>query len=260
MIMKKKIDIIASCFNEENNISPFYDEVIKYLDDKYIYNIVFVNDGSTDKTFDKIIEIKNKHLMNGEKKNVKISYISFKKNFGHEASMCAGLDKSVADYLIFMDADLQHPPKKIPEIIKQFENGADCVLPKRIKYVNTSIVKRFFSKAYYYFSKYILRNKNIPDVTDFFAVDKNVAKRVLEKYNSRLRFLRSFVQLEAINKKVIEYENADRYSGVSRYNFFKLVKLAIISELSRIKFLRKKFRITKEKPVYIIDTNRSNYE
>ena len=259
--MLKKIDIIVSCYNEGNNISPFYDKIINYLtSDSYTYNIVFVNDGSTDKTYEKICEVKYKHLSNKSVNNIKVSYISLIHNFGHEASMCAGLDKSNADYLIFMDADLQHPPQKIPEIIEKFENGADCVLPRRTKYVNTSPVKKFFSKAYYYFSKFILRNKNIPDVTDFFAIDKDVAKRVKEKYNSRLRFLRSFVQLSSKNKSIIEYENADRYSGVSRYNYLKLVRLAITSELSRIKFLRDMYKATKENPVYIIDENRSSYE
>ena len=259
--MVKKIDIIVSCYNEENNIFPFYDKIIQFLtNDSYTYNIVFVNDGSTDKTYERICEIKKKHLSNKSANNIKVSYISFIHNFGHEASMCAGLDKSNADYLIFMDADLQHPMQKIPEIIEKFENGADCVLPRRTKYVNTSPVKKFFSKAYYYFSKFILRNKNIPDVTDFFAIDKDVAKRVKEKYNSRLRFLRSFVQLSSNNKSIIEYENADRYSGVSRYNYLKLVRLAITSELSRIKFLRDMYKVTKENPTYIIDENRSSYE
>ena len=118
--MKKKVDIIVSCYNEEDNISPFYDEVIKYLnDDKYIYNIVFVNDGSVDKTYDKILEVVNRNKAN--QKGIIISYISFIHNYGHEAAMCAGLDASNAEYLIFMDTDLQHTPQKIHEILKCFE-------------------------------------------------------------------------------------------------------------------------------------------
>ncbi|MBP3200020.1 MAG: glycosyltransferase family 2 protein [Lachnospiraceae bacterium] len=258
-MMNKKVDIIVSCFNEEDNISPFYNEIIKYLkDDNYYYNIVFVNDGSTDNTYDKIIEVANHNA--DISKNVNVSYISFIHNFGHEAAMCAGLDKSNADYLIFMDTDLQHPPQKIPDILKCFLDGADCVLPKRTKYKNVTMIKKMFSKGYYLFSKYILRNKNIPDVTDYFAIDRNVANTVKEKYNSRLRFLRSFVQKEANNKVIIEYENADRHSGVSRYNYLKLVRLAIISELSRSKFLRDIYKATKENLIYVIDEKRSYYE
>lgn len=257
--MKKKVDIIVSCYNEEDNISPFYDEIIKYLnDDKYIYNIVFVNDGSVDKTYDTILEVTNKNNLN--KKEINVSYISFIHNYGHEAAMCAGLTTSNADYIIFMDTDLQHPPEKIPVILKCFENGADAVLPRRTRYRNVTMLKKIFSKTYYLFSKYILQNKNIPDVTDYFAIDKEVANLVREKYNSRLRFLRSFIQKESKNKMIIEYENADRHSGVSRYNYLKLTKLAIISELSRSSFFRNMYKATKDNPIYIIDDKRSHYE
>ncbi len=254
--MKKKVAIIISCFNEEDNILPFFKETKKYFtDDKYEYNIVYVNDGSTDKTYDRV-----SHLIEEVKeneKNIKVSIISFVHNFGHEAAMCAGFDKLDADYLIFMDVDLQNPPAKIPEILKSFEEGADCVLLRRVKYNATSFIKVFFSKSYYLFSKIILRNKNERDVSDFFAIDKSLAKRVSEKYKTRLRFVRSFVQHEAKNIKIVDYENAARNSGVSRYNFFKLAKLAMISELSRSKFLRDKHKATIDNPVYVIDETKT---
>ena len=259
--MKKKVDIIVSCYNEESNISYFYNEIMKYLtDDNYFYNIVYVNDGSTDKTLDNIIETCSCHQTKSHIENVKVSYISFIHNYGHEACMCAGMDTSKADYIIFIDCDLQHPPKKIPEIMKKFEEGADCVLLKRTKYKNASLLKKITSRGYYLFSRYILQNKNIPDVSDYFAIDKELANVIKDKYKTRLRFLRSFVQAEAKNKMLIDYESEDRYSGVSRYNYLKLTKLAIISELSRSKFLREKYKATNDKPVYVIDENRSNYE
>ena len=254
--MKKKIDIIASCYNEEDNIFPFFDETIKHIDiDKYYFNIVYVNDGSSDKTYENVMKLKEKYA----DKNIGISIISFIHNFGHEAAMCAGFDISNADYLIFMDVDLQNPPSKIVEIINMFESGADCVLLKRVKY-NASFIKRFFSNAYYLFSSFVLRNRNERNVSDFFAVDKNLAKIISENYKTKLRFVRSFVQIEAKNIKIVDYENMVRNSGVSRYNFFKLTKLAIISELSRIKFLRDKYKATAENPVYIIDKNKTIYE
>lgn len=259
--MKKKVDIIVSCYNEEDNIFPFYDKVINFLNnDNYVYNIVYVNDGSTDNTYNSILEVSKQNKANDKIKNINISYINFVRNFGHEAAMCAGLDASNADYIIFMDADLQHPPSKIPEIIKKFEEGTDCVLPQRTKYRNVSTIKKMFSKGYYLFSKYILQNKNIPDVTDFLAINADVAKVIKEKYRSRLRFIRSFIQKEAKNKVIIEYENEDRYSGLSRYNYLKLVKLAIISELSRVGFLRDLYKETIDNPIYIIDEKRSCYE
>ena len=259
--MKKKVDIIVSCYNEEDTVFPFYDEIIKYLkDDNYVYNIVYVNDGSTDSTYEKVYKIASHYLDKKYKDNVKVSYITFIHNFGHEAAMCAGLDTSGADYLIFMDADLQHPPKKIPEIIKKLEEGADAVLLKRLKYKNASIMKKITSRGYYYFSRYILQNKNIPDVSDYFAINRNLADLLKEKYRTRLRFLRSFVQIESKNKVLIDYEAEDRFSGVSRYNYLRLIKLAIISELARSKFLRNKYKETENNKIYEIDEKRSSYE
>lgn len=255
--MNKKVDIIVSCYNEEDNILAFFDEAKKYLNEKkYIYNLVFVNDGSSDKTYEKIISLQDKVK---DIQNVKVSIISFARNFGHEAAMCAGFDKSIAEYLIFMDVDLQNPPSKIPEIIQKLEEGADCVLLRRIKYNSVSFIKKFFSRSYYLFSNIILRNKNARDVSDFFAVDKDLAKRVRDNYRTTLRFVRSFVQFEAKKIAFVEYENAARNSGVSRYNYIKLTKLAITSELSRSKKLREKYKETKDNPIYIIDENKTIY-
>ena len=258
--MKKKVDIIISCFNEEDNIFPFFDEAKKYLkDEKYIFNLVFVNDGSSDKTYEKIIDLKKK-VAADDIKNIQVSILSFIHNFGHEAAMCAGIDKSDADYLIIMDVDLQNPPAKIPEILERFDEGADCVLLRRVKYNDASMIKKFFSNSYYLFSNIVLRNKNARNVSDFFAIDKNLAKRVRDNYRTTLRFVRSFVQFEAKKILFVDYENAARNSGVSRYNFIKLTKLAITSELSRSKRLRDKHKETKDNPIYIIDESKTIYK
>lgn len=257
--MKKKVDIIVSCYNEEDNIFQFYNEAKKYLKDKnYDYCIYYINDGSTDKTYDRILELKNK-VSKEKNKFVKVCCLSFVHNFGHEAAMCAGLDTSKADYMIFIDVDLQNPPSKVPEIMERFESGADCVLLRRVEYRSASFIKKFTSKAYYWFSKYILRNKNERDVSDFFAIDKKVAKKVKTKYNTTLRFIRSFVQKEAKNIMFVDYKNGERHSGVSRYDYIKLTKLAITSELSRSEFLRNRYKATKDNPIYIIDKKKSFY-
>lgn len=257
-MIKKKVDIIVSCYNEEDNIFPFYDEAKKYLQsDKYEYNIFFINDGSTDKTYDKALELKKK--CDKENNNINISCLSFIHNFGHESAMCAGMDNSKADYMIFIDADLQNPPSKIAEIMDKFEEGADCVLLRRVEYRSASFLKKLTSRGYYWFSKYILQNKNARDVSDFFAVDKSLAKCVNDNYKTRLRFMRSFIQKEAKCIMFVDYKNGERHSGVSRYNYLKLTKLAITSELSRSKFLRDKYKPTKDNPIYEIDDNKSFY-
>lgn len=249
----KKVDIIVSCYNEEKNIVPFYNEIKKYLKDKeYLYNIIYVNDGSIDNTFDEILKVSKKSTS-----KVKISYISFIHNFGHEAAMCAGIDNSKGDIIIVIDVDLQNPPKKIPEILKCFENGADCVLLRRVKYSSASIMKKMTSAGYYMFSKYILQNKNERNVSDFFAINNKLAKKISNKYKTTLRFVRSFIQNEAKNIRFVNYENGKRYAGESRYNYIKLLKLALVSELSRSKILRDKYKATKENPIYIIDKKKT---
>ena len=257
--MKKKVDIIVSCYNEEDNIFAFYDDAKKYLKDKnYDYNIYYINDGSTDKTYENVLALKKK-VDKVKNKIAKVSCLSFVHNFGHEAAMCAGLENSKADYMIFIDVDLQNPPSKIPEIMGKFESGADCVLLRRVEYKSASFMKKFTSRAYYWFSKYILRNKNARDVSDFFAIDKSVAKKVKTKYKTTLRFIRSFVQKESKNIMFVNYKNRERHSGVSRYNYLRLTRLAITSELSRSQFLRDRYKVTKDNPIYIIDKKKSFY-
>ena len=259
-MQNKLVDIIVSCYNEENNILPFFNEIIKYLnDDKYIYNIVYVNDGSIDRTYEEIIKAKDKLENEIRQGNIKLSVISFDKNYGHEAAMCAGIYNSKADYMIVIDADLQNPPSKIPSIMKKFEEGADCVLLRRVKYGSVGFLKKITSRGYYLFSKYILQNKNYRDVSDFFALDSELAKKVISKYHTRLRFVRSFVQNESHNIMVVDYESMPRHSGVTRYNYRVLLRLAAISELSRIKFLRDKFVPSIENPIYKIDKNKTQY-
>ena len=126
-----------------------------------------------------------------------------------------------------------------------------------MKYSSASLLKKLTSNGYYLFSKIVLRNKNARNVSDFFAIDENVAKRVKDNYKTRLRFIRSFVQHEAKNIMFVDYENGKRNAGESRYNYAKLTKLALVSELSRNKFLRDKYKATKDNPIYIIDKKKT---
>lgn len=249
----KSVDIIVSCYNEEDNIYPFFNECTKYLTNNNIkYRILFCNDGSVDKTYDNILKLKKENIT-----KIEISCVSLVKNSGHEAAMCVGLDNSVADYLIFIDCDMQHPVSKINEIISKLDEGYDCILLKRINYGNVSVVKKFLSFSFYYLSRYILRNNIEPQVSDFFAITNKVASLIKENYNTKLRFLRMFAQKESKNSFIINYECVDRIYGKSKFNYMKLIKLAIVSELSRFKIFRNMFIPTDAKPIYKIDQNKT---
>lgn len=241
--MSNSVNVIVSCFNEDTNIGKFYEQAIKYLI-KFNYTITFVNDGSIDNTENEINKLK--YLNN------RIKLISFVRNFGHEAAMCAGLDNSDSDYNIFMDVDLQNPPSFIPQIIEKLKNGNDAVLMRRVDYGKVGFIKKITSKVYYIISRSILRNKNIANVSDFFAINNELSNILKSKYRTRLRFLRGFVQNEAKNVDVIDYKSGNRASGVSRYNYIKLIILALTAELSRFQLFRNMFKENNNHKIYVL--------
>ena len=138
-----KISIIVPCYNEEEVIEKFYSEVskVKSTMKKTEFEIIFVNDGSKDKTLEK---------MRALAKNKDVRYISFSRNFGKEAAMYAGLKESTGDYVAIMDVDLQDPPELLPEMYKIIESGEyDCVATRRVSRKGEPIIRSFFARMYY---------------------------------------------------------------------------------------------------------------
>ena len=218
---KKKVCIIISSFNEEDNVKNIYNN-IKVDEEKYDYNICFIDDGSRDNTYNNLLEIKNID------KHIKI--IKFIHNFGHEACMIAGVDENVeSDYFIILDCDMQHPPKYIKDILSKLDLGHDAVLMKRIENKSESFIHNFFSDTYYKFINIIFKTKLYKGVSDFIAFDKSIALILKNKYRYKNRFMRFIVEKYSKNPAIIEYEAEKRYSGESKYSFIKYVKLAMNS-------------------------------
>ena len=150
----KKISIVVPCYNEEKMIELFYQELMKTIsefENDYNYEIIFVDDGSKDKTLQKLRQIK--------KQNNNIRIISFSRNFGKESAIYAGLSNSEGDYVVLMDADLQHPPQTIIEMLKEINNGYDVVATKRKNRKGEPLIKRLFSKMFYKIMKHFILNK-----------------------------------------------------------------------------------------------------
>ena len=149
----KKVDIIVPCYNEEEMIDLFYQETSKITSgiDGYEFRFIFVDDGSRDKTYEKLFALAEKHT--------DVKFLSFSKNFGKEAAMYAGLVYTEGDYVIIMDADLQHPPALIPEMLKQVEQGYDCCAARRTSRTGESKIRSMFSRMFYRLS-----NRFIPHV------------------------------------------------------------------------------------------------
>ena len=232
--MMKKISLVVSAYNEEQGLAEFARVTGSVMqafcapegqDAVYGYELFFVNDGSSDRTGDVLAELRRE-----DPEHVKV--LTFSRNFGHEAAMCAGLDHADGDYLIFLDADLQHPPVLVPEIMKAFENGAEVINMVRTKNRTAGAVKNLTSGMYYALMNKISTVHMEPNASDFFAMDRKAAEVLRKNYRDKLRFLRGFLQNIGFRKAVLEYEAAPRVAGSSHYSLKKLFRLFISTVVS----------------------------
>lgn len=215
----KKINIIVPCYNEEKCIQKFYDE-IKKIKCKYKIEVMFIDDGSTDKTLNIIKKL--------AKANRMIKYLSFSRNFGKEAAMLSGLEHVNGDYIVIMDVDLQDPPSLIPEMVKYIEkDNYDIVATRRVTRKGEPIIRSFFAKLFY---KIIIKTSKVEIVDgarDYRMMTRQVVDNILKlkEYN---RFSKGIFSFVGFNTKWIEYENQERYNGKTKWSFWKLFHYAIL--------------------------------
>ena len=211
---------MVSCYNEELALNQFYEETARILNKlNWDYELIFVNDGSQDGTM-KILD-----RLSGLDKKVKV--ISFSRNFGHEAAMIAGLDYSSGDGIVCMDADLQHPPEYLPEIVSKFESGYDVINMVRTKNESAGWFKNFASSSFYHLINALSDVKFEPNASDFFAISKRASQVLKDNYREKVRFLRGYVQNIGFNKTTIEYEAGVRVAGESKYSIKKLMVFSL---------------------------------
>lgn len=220
---KNSVSIVISAYNEEGNINQLYTELTKVMKEVKIdyYEILFINDGSSDNTFKTCKELMEKD------KNVKI--FDFERNFGHEIAMTAGLDNAKYEAVIFMDCDMQHPPYLLKEMIEQWQNGFDVVLTKIKTNYQKSFTRNIVVKTYYYILN-LLSDVKIPHSTpDFRLIGKRYVD-ILKTMDEQERMFRGMLNwLGAKNAKIIEFNAPKRFSGKTHYNFSSSLKLAINS-------------------------------
>lgn len=219
--MKKLISIIVPCFNESENLKPFTAElisVLKGLESIYQYEIIFINDGSNDNTIEQLKEISDQYP--------EAKIIDFSRNFGKEAALTAGIDCCKGDIVIPMDADLQHPPELIPEMINKWKEGYDVVLARRSNRNTDGKILKLFSENFYKLQN-LFSDVNIPkNVGDFRLMDKKVID-ALKKLPERRRFMKGIFAWVGYNYAVIDFEVQQRNKGKSSFNFWKLFNFAI---------------------------------
>ena len=217
---QKKITTVVSVYNEELSLKHFYEVTVQGLENlEWDYEMVFVNDGSSDRSIDILRSFANI--------NSKVKVVNFSRNFGHEAAMIAGIDYATGDGIVCMDADLQHPPQCIPDIIKKFEEGYEVVAMVRTQNADAGLIKRITSGAFYKVLNLMSPIKFENNSSDFFAMTQNVAEVLRRDYREKVRYLRGYVQSVGFKKTTLEFKAAKREAGESKYNIRKLLKFSI---------------------------------
>lgn len=218
--MKNIISIVVPCYNEEEAIPYFYDAIkvnekkMNYVDFEYI----FINDGSKDKTLDKLREL--------AKNDKKVRYISFSRNFGKESAMLAGLEYSKGDFVTIMDADLQDPPELLEKMYKGItEEGYDCVGTRRVTRKGEPVIRSFFARMFYRIINKLSKVEMVDGARDYRLMTRQMVDSILslKEYNRYTKGLFSFVGFKT---KWLEYENIERVAGTTKWSFWKLLVYA----------------------------------
>lgn len=212
-----QFSIVVPCYNEAKNMRKFYMELQKEFDQSASYEIIFINDGSTDQTEEQL------RILSSEADNV--FYISFSRNFGKEAAMLAGLEFSSGEAVIIMDGDLQHPPSLIPEMIAKYQEGYDQVIAKRNR-KGDSFVRSRLSSLYYRLINWFVEVELEDGVGDFRLLSRRAVQSLLSlrEYN---RFSKGLFAWIGFKETIIEYENVTREEGTSSWTFPKLLNYAL---------------------------------
>ena len=221
-VIMKKISIVVPCYNEEESLPLFYKEVNKVTETmkaKAEFEFVFVNDGSKDNTLEE--------LRNLARKDKRVRYISFSRNFGKEAGIYAGLENATGDYITTMDADLQDPPTLLEEMFDTLESGEyDCCATKSTNRKGYSFLRKTFTKWFYDIIGKISKTEMVPGARDFRLMTRQMVDAIISmrEYNRYSKGLFSFVGFKT---KWIDFEIEDRAAGTSKFNFWKLFSYAI---------------------------------
>ena len=212
----KKISVIVPCYNEEEALPIFYNEIKNVMKElpNYELELLLINDGSKDNTLEVIKKLR--------KKDKTIRYISFSRNFGKEAAMYAGLENSTGEYVAIMDADLQDPPKLLIEMVETLEQKEyDCVGTRRVTRKGEPIIRSFFARMFYKIMRKISRMEIVDGARDFRLMTRQMTESILKlkEYN---RFSKGIFTWVGFKTKWLEYENIERVAGQTKWSFWKL--------------------------------------
>ncbi len=219
--MKEKISVIVPCYNEEEALPYFYDAIINTAEqmNDFDFEFIFVNDGLKDRT----LEL-SKQLA---KKDHRVKYVSFSRNFGKEAAIYAGLENSTGDYCVLMDADLQDPPALLPEMMEAIQKeGYDSAATRRVTRKGEPPIRSFFARMFYRIINKISDADIVDGARDYRLMKRDMVNTILDmkEYN---RFSKGIFGWIGYDTKWIEFENVERVAGETKWSFWKLFKYSL---------------------------------
>lgn len=214
------LTVIVPCYNEEEAIPFFYEEMLKTIDvfkkeyPQVEFEMLFIDDGSKDKTLEVLREYNSK--------DARVRYVSFSRNFGKEAGIYAGLDNAKGDYVVIMDADLQDPPSLLPEMFKAVTvEGYDSAATRRVTRKGEPPIRSFFARMFYKIMAKISKTEIVDGARDYRIMTRQMVDAILSmgEYN---RFTKGIYGWVGFNTKWFEYENVERVAGETKWSFWKL--------------------------------------
>lgn len=216
----KKVTLLIPVYNEEENLPTLYQRITELIgrNGNYEWEILFVNDGSSDHTLDAIRSLRQK--------NPQVNYVNLSRNFGKEIAMLAGFDFTTGDCCVIMDADLQDPPELVDQMLAYWEEGYDDIYAKRRSRGEESWMRRKLSLTFYKLLQKMSRIDILPNVGDFRLLDRRCVL-TLRRLREHERYTKGLFCWIGYRKKGIEFDRGDRVAGQSSWSFLKLLNLAI---------------------------------
>ena len=216
----EKISVVVPCYNEEDVVYIFHAELLKTIKQMDVsYEIIFINDGSKDKTLNKLEDM--------HKLDTNVVVLDFSRNFGKEAGILAGLEAATGDYVCIMDVDLQDPPSLLPEMLDSIKNeGFDCVASRRVSRKGEPLIRSFFARNFYKLINKYSDVKIVDGARDFRLMTKQMVASILELREYH-RFSKGIFEWVGYNTKYLEFENVERVAGETSWSFWGLFKYAI---------------------------------
>lgn len=219
--MKKLISVVVPCYNEQEVLRMFYEEISRVAGEMAVYDFefIFVNDGSRDNTLKICKEL--------AARDDRVKFISFSRNFGKEAGIYAGFEKAKGDLVCMMDADLQDPPALLPEMVKAIEvDGYDSVATRRVTRKGEPPIRSFFARMFYKLMNKISKTEIVDGARDYRLMTRQFVDSLLKlgEYN---RFSKGLFGWVGYQTKWLEYENVERAAGETKWSFWKLLLYSI---------------------------------